>query len=46
VRIGMGEYLDQMFGGIPMSQTEIVRPRPSASRPATVARFDEGRRAS
>jgi (2S)-methylsuccinyl-CoA dehydrogenase len=26
VRIGMGEYLDQMFGGIPMSQAEIVRP--------------------
>ena len=26
IRIGMGEYLAQMFGGIPMSQSEIVRP--------------------
>ena len=26
VRIGLGEYLDQIFGGIPMSQGEIVRP--------------------
>ena len=26
VRIGAGEYLAQMFGGIPMSQGEIVRP--------------------
>ena len=26
VKIGMGEYLDQMFGGIPMSQGEMVRP--------------------
>jgi (2S)-methylsuccinyl-CoA dehydrogenase len=25
VRIGIGEYLAQIFGGIPMSQTEIVR---------------------
>ena len=25
-RIGVGEYLDQIFGGIPMSQGEIVRP--------------------
>ena len=25
VRIGLGEYLDQIFGGIPMSQGEIVR---------------------
>jgi (2S)-methylsuccinyl-CoA dehydrogenase len=25
VRIGIGEYLDQIFGGIPMSQGEIVR---------------------
>jgi (2S)-methylsuccinyl-CoA dehydrogenase len=24
-RIGLGEYLDQVFGGIPMSQGEIVR---------------------
>jgi len=26
VRIGAGEYLAQLFGGIPMSQGEIVRP--------------------
>jgi len=26
VRIGVGEYLAQMFGGIPMSQGEIARP--------------------
>jgi (2S)-methylsuccinyl-CoA dehydrogenase len=26
VRIGIGEYLDQAFGGIPMSQGEMVRP--------------------
>jgi (2S)-methylsuccinyl-CoA dehydrogenase len=26
VRIGAGEYLDQLFGGIPMSQGEMVRP--------------------
>src|SRR5581483_8617701 len=25
VRIGLGEYLAQILGGIPMSQTEIVR---------------------
>jgi (2S)-methylsuccinyl-CoA dehydrogenase len=25
IRIGIGEYLAQLFGGIPMSQTEIVR---------------------
>ena len=26
IRIGAGEYLAQMFGGIPMSQGEMVRP--------------------
>ncbi|WP_375455869.1 acyl-CoA dehydrogenase family protein [uncultured Methylobacterium sp.] len=26
VRIGAGEYLDQMFSGLPMSQGEMVRP--------------------
>ncbi|WP_457107389.1 acyl-CoA dehydrogenase family protein [Methylobacterium sp. P5_C11] len=26
VRIGAGEYLDQLFSGIPMSQAEMVRP--------------------
>ncbi|SFL19710.1 acyl-CoA dehydrogenase family protein [Methylorubrum salsuginis] len=29
VKIGMGEYLDQMFFGIPMSQGEMVRPTTS-----------------
>jgi (2S)-methylsuccinyl-CoA dehydrogenase len=29
VKIGMGEYLDQMFFGIPMSQGEMVRPTSS-----------------
>ena len=29
VKIGAGEYLDQMFGGIPMSQGEMVRPTSS-----------------
>ena len=29
VKIGVGEYLDQMFGGIPMSQGEMVRPTSS-----------------
>jgi (2S)-methylsuccinyl-CoA dehydrogenase len=26
VRIGMGEYLDQLFSGVPMSQLEFARP--------------------
>jgi (2S)-methylsuccinyl-CoA dehydrogenase len=26
IRIGLGEYVAQLIGGIPMSQTEIVRP--------------------
>ena len=26
VRIGFGEYLHQLLGGIPMSQNELVRP--------------------
>jgi (2S)-methylsuccinyl-CoA dehydrogenase len=30
VRIGLGEYLAQIFGGIPMSQGEMVRPATSA----------------
>ena len=29
VRIGLGEYLEQLFGGIPMSQGEMVRPTTS-----------------
>jgi (2S)-methylsuccinyl-CoA dehydrogenase len=39
VRIGLGEYLDQIFGGIPMSPGEMVRLTASASRPARPARF-------
>jgi (2S)-methylsuccinyl-CoA dehydrogenase len=39
VRIGMGEYLDQMFGGIPMSQTEIVRPAALGLPGRDLARF-------
>ena len=31
LRIGFGEYLGQIAGGIPMSQVEIVRPADSAS---------------
>ena len=32
VRIGLGEYLAQMLGGIPMSQGEMVRPADSDCR--------------
>src|SRR4051794_24989734 len=38
-RIGLGEYLDQMFGGIPMSQGEIVRPHALGLGSRDVARF-------
>ncbi|GJD49487.1 (2S)-methylsuccinyl-CoA dehydrogenase [Methylobacterium crusticola] len=39
VRIGLGEYLDQMFGGIPMSQGEMVRPTTSLGlKPQEVTR--------
>jgi (2S)-methylsuccinyl-CoA dehydrogenase len=37
VRIGAGEYLAQMFGGIPMSQGEIVRLSDLGLAPAAVA---------
>jgi (2S)-methylsuccinyl-CoA dehydrogenase len=37
VRIGAGEYLAQIFGGIPMSQGEIVRPADLGLSPAAVA---------
>ncbi len=37
VRIGLGEYLAQMFGGIPMSQGEIVRPADFGLNAAAVA---------
>jgi (2S)-methylsuccinyl-CoA dehydrogenase len=40
VRIGLGEYLDQMFSGIPMSQGEMVRPTGSLGlAPREVAKF-------
>ncbi len=37
VRIGAGEYLAQIFGGIPMSQSEIVRLSDLGLSPATAA---------
>ncbi len=37
VRIGAGEYLAQIFGGISMSQGEIVRPSDLGLSPAAVA---------
>jgi (2S)-methylsuccinyl-CoA dehydrogenase len=39
VRIGLGEYLDQVFGGIPMSQGEIVRLSALGLTPRDAARF-------
>jgi (2S)-methylsuccinyl-CoA dehydrogenase len=39
VRIGMGEYLDQIFGGISMSQVEIVRPGALGLSGRDLARF-------
>ena len=37
VRIGLGEYLAQILGGIPMSQGEMVRPADLGLSPAAVA---------
>ncbi len=37
VRIGLGEYLAQLFGGIPMSQGEMVRPSDVGLSAAQVA---------
>jgi (2S)-methylsuccinyl-CoA dehydrogenase len=37
VRIGLGEYLAQVFGGIPMSQGEVVRLTDLGVTPAQVA---------
>src|ERR1041385_7430194 len=37
VRIGIGEYIAQIFGGIPISQGEIVRPADLGLGAATVA---------
>jgi (2S)-methylsuccinyl-CoA dehydrogenase len=39
VRIGIGEYLDQAFGGIPMSQGEMVRPHAFGLSGRDLARF-------
>jgi (2S)-methylsuccinyl-CoA dehydrogenase len=39
VRIGIGEYLDQVFGGIAMSQGEIVRLSALGLSPRDAARF-------
>jgi (2S)-methylsuccinyl-CoA dehydrogenase len=37
VRIGLGEYIAQIIGGIPMSQGEVVRPSDLGLTPAQVA---------
>jgi (2S)-methylsuccinyl-CoA dehydrogenase len=37
IRIGLGEYLAQIIGGIPMSQGEVVRPFDLGLSPAQVA---------
>jgi (2S)-methylsuccinyl-CoA dehydrogenase len=37
VRIGLGEYIAQIVGGIPMSQGEVVRPSDLGLSPAQVA---------
>jgi (2S)-methylsuccinyl-CoA dehydrogenase len=43
VRIGIGEYLAQIAGGIPISQGEIVRPSDFGLSPSQVAaRFNPG----
>jgi (2S)-methylsuccinyl-CoA dehydrogenase len=42
VRLGLGEYLAQIFGGIPISQGEIVRPADVGLSPtATAARMTD-----
>ena len=45
VRIGLGEYLAQIVGGIPMSQGEMVRPADlGLSPPQVAARINAGGR--
>jgi (2S)-methylsuccinyl-CoA dehydrogenase len=39
VRVGLGEYLDQIFSGIPMSQGEIVRLPTLGLQPRDIARY-------
>ena len=38
-RIGLGEYLDQIFSAIPMNQGEIVRPADFGLAPDVIAPF-------
>ncbi|QCI64505.1 acyl-CoA dehydrogenase family protein [Phreatobacter stygius] len=42
VRVGLGEYLAQMLGGIAMSQGETVRPTDLGLSPADIARRFDG----
>jgi (2S)-methylsuccinyl-CoA dehydrogenase len=42
VSIGAGEYLAQVFGGIPMSQLELIRPADLGFSPAQVAQRQAG----
>jgi len=41
-RVGLGEYLAQAFGGLPMNQSEFVRPADFGLDEAIVARLREG----
>jgi (2S)-methylsuccinyl-CoA dehydrogenase len=41
-RIGVGEYLSQIFGGIPMNQGEFIRPEDFAMAPEKVAALRAG----
>lgn len=43
VQIGFGEYLNQLTGGIPMSQGEIIRPYDVALSPEMVRVFQENK---
>ena len=38
-RIGLGEYLDQIFSAIPMNQSELVRPADFGLAPGEIAQF-------
>src|SRR5258708_10720565 len=38
-RIGLGDYLDQIFSAIPMNQGEFVRPADFGLAPAQIAQF-------
>jgi (2S)-methylsuccinyl-CoA dehydrogenase len=41
-RIGLGEYLSQMFGGIPMNQGEFIRPEDFGLAPERIASLRAG----